>query len=43
VPEGWKPVTPGWLDGILGRLTAIPTVAVIPAAMALAQADALGW
>jgi peptidoglycan/xylan/chitin deacetylase (PgdA/CDA1 family) len=39
-PEGWGPITVSWLDRTLACLRAMPTVAVIPAAMALAQADA---
>ena len=33
--EGWGPLSPGYLDQLLGRLTAIPTVKVLPAGAAL--------
>jgi peptidoglycan/xylan/chitin deacetylase (PgdA/CDA1 family) len=38
--EGWGPVPAPWLDGLLGRLTKMPSVLVQPTASLLAAADA---
>jgi hypothetical protein len=35
--EGWGPITPGYLERLLGRLREIDTVRIIPAARALFQ------
>ena len=36
--EGWGPMSAGYLDNLLGRLTAIPTVKVLPPGAALRAA-----
>ena len=38
--EGWGPLSAGYLDKLLGRLTAIPTVKVLPPGAALREAVA---
>ena len=38
--EGWGPLSADYLDRLLGRLTAIPTVKVLPTGAALRQAGA---
>jgi peptidoglycan/xylan/chitin deacetylase (PgdA/CDA1 family) len=40
--EGWGPVRAEWLDEQLARLRRIPSLAIMPAARALAAADAAG-
>jgi peptidoglycan/xylan/chitin deacetylase (PgdA/CDA1 family) len=39
--EGWGPVRASYLESLLDRLAKIPTVRVLPAARALAEADGL--